>query len=194
MGMNREKISSAGFTLTELVIVLFVLGIIAALAAKQMIGTVTNERAQTAATRLTALGLANRRYAFDHDGKFVHRLRKLGSLFECDNAECLPCDGPVCPSCNLIACKYVDKMAVTDPNFYLNAVSPESGLPACGIPQPEKGSPIIACASQGSLTEEEDDDAKGQTRYRVEYLGWAYTYHKDGTTRPHGGAPIPIKK
>jgi len=190
--MPRKKLSRAGFTLIELIVVLLVVALLATAAYENMNKTVSNSQALDVASRLVALGLANKRNALDNKGKYVHRRRKRGMLFDCDNAKCLPCTGEVCPSCNLLACKYVEKMLVIDKDFFMNAVSPASGRKACSLPQPKKGPPIIACASEGSVLKQ--INKKGKTRFKIRYGGWAYSYHTDGDVRAHGGAPVPARK
>ena len=187
--MPRKKDTPAGFTLIELIVVLLVIAILASFTYKRMDQTVSRAEALDVASRLVALGLANKRNASDHKGRYVHRRRKRGMLFNCDNAKCLPCNGKVCPSCNLIACKYIDRALVIDNAFFLNAVSPASERKACGLPQPEKGPKIIACASEGNVLKKTDET--GNARFKIRYGGWAYSYHTDGDVRAYGGAPVP---
>ena len=173
-----------------MLIVLIVVGILTTTLYQRYSSTVNRHSALDAATKVVALGLANKRNATDHKGRYVHRLRDQGSLFDCDEAECLPCNGPVCPSCNLLACKYVTKKSVESKNFIFNAVSPEYNGPACGIGQPEAPPYIIACASEGDIVK--DEEGEGDPVFTIKYTGWAYTYHTDGVVLAHFGAPDPV--
>jgi len=176
----------AGFTALELIVVLLLLSIGLAFGLRHHAKSVKLERARDAARRLSALGTANRMFASDHGGRYAHRTRTAATLEGCPDTACRPCATPSCPSCSLFACRYADVSLGQTAHYWINAVSPrEAG--GCGLPRPETGSPMVACASAGEIRWLDSDAAPPE--YEIVYHGWAYSYHEDGSIRPHRGAP-----
>jgi Tfp pilus assembly protein PilE len=181
---------AAGFTAIEILIVLLLIGTIVVLGAKRQSKTVREARARDAVRRLVAVGLANRRYADDNDGRFSHRIRTAATLDGCGRKRCEPCRGEVCDSCALVACRYLDAELAASKHYRINAVSPlhEAG---CGIAQPESGAPMVACARSGEIRWKGEPAEQGESpQYDVVYTGWGYSYHADGSVRNHFGAPV----
>src|ERR1700742_2270061 len=102
--MNRK---SSGFTLTEMLVVIAVIGILAALLLPALSGGKAKARNSVCANNLRQLGIATRLYSEDNNGRLP-------------NAEILPTDpinpaSPLARICDVLA-SYAGRTAVSDTN------------------------------------------------------------------------------
>ncbi|MBI3549538.1 MAG: prepilin-type N-terminal cleavage/methylation domain-containing protein [Elusimicrobia bacterium] len=97
--MRKNK----GFTLIELMVVVFIIAILGALAIPQYTKSVETSKADDAISTLQQVGAANRQFALDYPQY------NTGQLTSSCSGSCA-CDGTTCTSytaCNLILCKYL---------------------------------------------------------------------------------------
>lgn len=90
----------AGFTLVELLVVIVIIGVMAAYGVPRYLKSVENGKAQTAASTMIMIGTSNRMYALDHNNAYLN-----GTLNNACNAAA--CNTASASVCNLIACKYM---------------------------------------------------------------------------------------
>src|SRR4051794_24336707 len=97
----RRLRSRKGFTLLELVVVILIIGILAAFAVPQYMKSLENNKADDAAALINMVATTNRMYALDHGGSYVS-----GTLTNACNND-TNCPDNTSPQCSLIACKYL---------------------------------------------------------------------------------------
>ena len=94
VSLNREN----GFTLVELLVVVLIVGILAAVSIPQYVKTVESARADDAATTLRMIGTAHRMFKLDRR-KYITSGKTLKS-----NCSTKKCDSAKTDSCQLVAC------------------------------------------------------------------------------------------
>ena len=87
--MTTRKAASHGFTLIEILVVIIVLGLLAALVGPRILGRVSEAKSATARTQIDLLGLALDNYRLDN-GEYPTTEQGLAALQEKPSREPLP--------------------------------------------------------------------------------------------------------
>lgn len=97
----RPPVRRPGFTLVELLVVVLIIGILAAFAIPQYLRSVETSKADDAVSLANMVATTNRMYALDHANAFA-----VGEITSaCNTAACAGGSPP--PGCDLVGCKYL---------------------------------------------------------------------------------------
>lgn len=167
--MKPVHARSAGFSLVELVVVVLILGILAAIGVPRYMETLENSKADDAVATLKMIGTANRMYRLDRN-VYVNP----GQVVEGCNSGA--CNNAVNETCNLVRCGFVARQPWGSKPYIFRAGQD------CGF----GGANIIACARRATTAQ----SSGGTTS--TKHLGWGYTMDQNGALRGYGtGAPPP---
>ena len=157
--MNRK-----GFTLTEIMVVLLLIGILTAIGVPQYLKTLEVNKAEDAAAMVNMAATANRMYALDHINNYAS-----GTIANtCNSASCSGTN----VACDLVACKYI-AASDFDSKPYVLQVGCASGA--------------VACSSRRSGT------GPGGTNTSP-YTGWGYNVDASGViTKYTTDTPTPAQ-
>lgn len=157
---------SRGFTLMELIIVVLVIGILAAYAVPQYLRTVETSKADDAVALVNMVGTTNKMFALDHSNTYV-----TGSLSAgCGTAACPT--GPTFSACALVWCKYL-----ADQAFEAKAYD----IFTCD------GTTFGSCAGLGSGNF--TAGAKRKSGALSPYSTWGFTINTSGKIEAYGTSP-----
>ena len=166
---SRRRKQRGGFSLIELVVVVLIVGVLAAFAIPQLIRTMESTKADDAAGIVKMIGTANRMYFVDK-GAYV-----TGTLATNCETDCSKASG----ACALVACKYLGNMDWDSKAYTFSACS-GSGANCCGIASPitptTANQTVVACAKR-----------KGDAQ--ANYLQWGYTVTINGQMGYFSGTP-----
>lgn len=152
-----------GFTLMELLVVILIIGILAAFAIPNYLRSMEDSKADDAAALVNMVATTNRMYALDHNGAYVSGLLTSS----CGSASCAGNGN----ACDLVNCKY---LAASDYDQKPYVVSEGPG--SCG-------SGIVACARRRT------SGPAGASSYP--YTQWGYNVDANGAiTCTMGGAAV----
>ncbi|MBI3288115.1 MAG: prepilin-type N-terminal cleavage/methylation domain-containing protein, partial [Elusimicrobia bacterium] len=124
-----ERIAStarAGFTLIELVVVVTIIGALAAFGIPQYLNTVETNKAEDAAALVNAIGSSNKLFSLDHANEYTY-----GPFVVSGANRCVP--GGACPTappynnCALIYCKYLPDQDFLSKAYLFSACHPTTG-------------------------------------------------------------------
>ncbi len=168
--MNNLKKSQAGFTLIEMLVVVLIIGILAAIAIPQYLKSVETTKADDAVAMVNMIGTTNKMFALDHSNSYVVGTFPTSANTGCGTAACPPV-GPYTSACALVWCKYLADQNFGSKPYTLYACSPTGG--ACG-------------ASGGS------NMTAGAKRTSGAYSAWGYAQDAQGVITGYGaGVPAP---
>ncbi|HAM36829.1 MAG TPA: hypothetical protein DEB40_13455 [Elusimicrobia bacterium] len=158
--MSLERVLRRGFTLIELMVVVILIGVLAAVAVPKYLRSLENGKADAAVGILNMVATTNRMYAIDHGDTYTS-----GAITNsCNSSGCGWSSSP----CNLIGCNYLAKDDWDAKAWTVRADNPNSPS-ACG-----GGGRWVACTSR----------AGGN----APYASWGYAMDDTGTIycRPSG--------
>ena len=160
--MRSARTSARGFTLTELIVVILLIGILAAFGIPQYMKALENSKAEDAASLTNMIGTANRMYALDHNGTFAAGTLATG----CGTLSCVGAG----QACDLVACKYVASVDFDNKPYAISVgASCANGATACARRS--------TSGTSGTNTSP--------------YSTWGYSVDASGTITPLNGAPTP---
>ncbi|MBI4377044.1 MAG: prepilin-type N-terminal cleavage/methylation domain-containing protein [Elusimicrobia bacterium] len=170
------RATRAGFTLVELLVIVLIVAVLAAVSIPQYQRSVETSRAQDAAGMANMLAATSRMYAMDHGNTFVRG--DLPADGPCGSGSC----GSGTDACDLVRCKYVadDDWGSKMWSFQMCRPAMAGGAGCCGDAEG------VACASRKDTV-------------RDPYRNWSYVVNTMGqiTALPAGGfpttAPEPIR-
>lgn len=177
-GEANVKRASRGFTLTEMIVVVLLVGILAAFAVPQYMKSVESGKADEGAALMNMVGTTNRMYALDHQGTYTAGAITTG------------CNGSVCPTasitdpCALVACKYLAAQDFDQKPYTINSADgdPSHAAAAC---QGLGGGHYTACAKRRT------GGSPGTNN--TNYTGYGYTVDNAGSLTAYGNAPQPVQ-
>ena len=163
--MRTQSPSWRGFTLIELMVVVLIIGILAAIAVPSYMKAIENSKADDAVAMMQMVATANRMYKLDHGGTYT-----TGTI----DANCNPNVTTACPvaagggdRCNLVTCKYLAAQNWTGKAYTITAGNGTTCSSYSGV----------ACVKRKAGT----------------YVAWYYTINESGVITAGGGAPTPIQ-
>lgn len=161
--------SRAGFTLIELMVVVMIVGVLAAIAIPQYTKSIEGSKADDAAAVVKMIGTTNRMFRLDND---VYARGLVNST--CSGA--CPSPLPAAPTgCALVQCRYLGAAAELDQKGYQFWAGSGAACGAVGA--------YVACAKRKSGASPGTNQAP--------YKNWGYGMKDDGAMEAIGGAPLP---
>lgn len=178
--MKRLR-ASRGFTLIEMIVVVLIMGILAALAVPSYLQSVENTKADDAVGMVSMIGTTNRMFALDHNGVYV-----TGDFPAAGGGSCAAggatCTAPWTGACKLVACKYLADQDWGTKAYDYSTAGNATGTGACTIAS-TGGSNVVACAKRraGAFP------GTASATYNV----WWYSIDTAGVFSKHASAPTP---
>lgn len=160
-----------GYTLTELIIVVLIIGILVAFGIPQYLKTVESSKADDAVSTINMIGTTNKMFALDHSGVYV-----TGQFVGVCGAGTCPPAAPYTDACALVWCKYLaDQDWATRPYSYAacNGASPGACTTASGS---------VGAGAQVSA-------AKRKATASAPYNTWAFGMATTGVITAYGTTP-----
>lgn len=162
-----------GFTLIELIVVVIIIGVLAAFAIPQYTKTVETSKADDALSTVQMIATTNRMFYLDRNAFNSGAFPAAGS---CAAGAC-PAVGPYNSACNLVYCGYLANQDFGSKSYQYYVCDGAGGGGVCC------GGTAVACAQRKSGP----SPGTGSAFYQL----WGYTINQTGATQPLGGAPQP---
>lgn len=158
----------SGYTLIELVVVVMIIGILAAYGIPQYLRTVETSKADDIVALVNMVGTTNKMFALDHANTYVDQ---GGTALPagCGSGAC-PTAGPYNNACHLVWCKYLADQNFASKSYDVYACSPGS---ACG----GKGAGFLSVAVR-------------KTGASSPYDTWWFSMNTSGVITANGTNPI----
>jgi len=128
--MNKITKSRAGFTLMEMLVVVLIIGILAAVAVPQYMKSVETTKADDAVALVNMIGTTNKMFALDHSNTYVTGTFPTTANTGCGTVAC-PTSG-FTNACALVWCKYLADQNFGSKPYFLYACDPTTGSCATG--------------------------------------------------------------
>ncbi len=168
MRMLKRLRKESGYTLVELVVVVLIVGILAAYGVPQYLRTVETSKADDIVSLVNMVGTTNKMFALDHGNVYVTGQFTAG----CGPGTCPTGAGPFTNACALVWCKYL-----ADQNFAVKAYD----VYACD------GNTSSSCATLGSGNF--TAGARRKTGASSPYDTWGFTMNTSGVITAYGTTP-----
>jgi prepilin-type N-terminal cleavage/methylation domain-containing protein len=189
----KRDLGRKGFTLMELMVVILIIGVLAAFAIPKYLVSVETSKADDAAALLNMVATTNRMYALDHNGSYVN-----GTLDNTCNSGA--CAGDASSPCELVRCKYLASQDFNSKAWIVAADKPSAPATCNGATygNPPCTNGCVACtvrkvASNCAALGGTPSACGSGTSGFAPYTGWGYAVGLNGTIISAGNAPTPVQ-
>jgi prepilin-type N-terminal cleavage/methylation domain-containing protein len=190
----KRATTRKGFTLMELMVVILIIGVLAAFAIPKYLQSVETSKADDAAALLNMVATTNRMYALDHNGSYVN-----GTLDNSCNSGA--CAGDASSPCELVRCKYLASQDFNSKAWIVAADKPNAAATCTGATYgnpPCTGGACVACTVRkvasncAALGGSPSACTTGTSAY-APYTGWGYAVGLNGQIISAGSAPTAVQ-